>query len=687
MDDDAKSSDQLKSGWPDYVFLQFMNPEISSLYQVANNWQPKQLYQEWVRLTKYAAVIGTKGIVIPTSYFFEVPQIHNFLNDLKLLRAAGLVKRVSSTPALSEYAIGKKHEYRDELPLFQKYEENVEWEVADTTGNHLVWVPRSGSSSADISAAWRRELISGRGVWQEPLEDRKNRRQLVLPSAIETAIYMAPDKLEGRAFIYRFVEPFLPFDPDPSFETRLKMLISRTYLASYLDELSAAILIDTPLGDLDCKLPAYSQSGMIRTISWRILAQMFEILGIRNYFESRLSWSDIIRLRAHPVLHWALNFAIDATGSQYVEFESLIRLSEFKADHSTLWTGRRAYSVVSDRLWQFHASVQPFLMDAKGGAMEIVRRSRKTTQRRSQMTLLRDHLDLGLLIALPDEFRELKRQFGTGLKPFQDEQTKTTYYFFDLSSDDPERPYSCVAVFAGGMGTAKASLLTQKLLLRWHVTTIVNVGIAASLDKDVLLGDVVAVSLADNYMERVKAVDALTADGGFEFVVAGEPFRSAADLVRKAENFEFAHPDIYETSRAACGDRLKEMLDVRIYEDLLERNVGRDMPLLHVGHIASGPIVGDSPRFVSWLRGQRDRTYLALEMESGSVLWAVYEAASRTGGIAIRGISDFGDGRKKEFDAIGKGKLREYAMHNALVVLRGLAKSGAFPIENIDGNM
>ena len=40
--------------------------------------------------------------------------------------------------------------------------------------------------------------------------------------------------------------------------------------------------------------------------------------------------------------------------------------------------------------------------------------------------------------------------------------------------------------------------------------------------------------------------------------------------------------------------------------------------------------------------------------------------------LVLRGISDFGDDRKKELDAIGAGDLRRYAMGNAVRFLWGL---------------
>jgi hypothetical protein len=47
--------------------------------------------------------------------------------------------------------------------------------------------------------------------------------------------------------------------------------------------------------------------------------------------------------------------------------------------------------------------------------------------------------------------------------------------------------------------------------------------------------------------------------------------------------------------------------------------------------------------------------------------------------LVIRGISDFGDNRKKELDTIGRGVIRRYAMRNAVRFFLLLAQLGIRP--------
>jgi nucleoside phosphorylase len=63
----------------------------------------------------------------------------------------------------------------------------------------------------------------------------------------------------------------------------------------------------------------------------------------------------------------------------------------------------------------------------------------------------------------------------------------------------------------------------------------------------------------------------------------------------------------------------------------------------------------------------RDRKYLAIEMESAGVLCAAYTREIHT--FIVRGISDTGNEMKAELDKIDKGAIRRYAMINATMFL------------------
>ena len=114
------------------------------------------------------------------------------------------------------------------------------------------------------------------------------------------------------------------------------------------------------------------------------------------------------------------------------------------------------------------------------------------------------------------------------------------------------------------------------------------------------------------------------------------------------------------------------------WQTLHEKGWLDDSPAFAVGPIASGPVVAAAKRFVAWVRST-NRNYLGLEMESGGVLAAVYGRTDPTRSLVLRGISDFGDSRKKELDAISAGGLRRYAMRNTVRLLWSLMEAGELP--------
>ena len=52
--------------------------------------------------------------------------------------------------------------------------------------------------------------------------------------------------------------------------------------------------------------------------------------------------------------------------------------------------------------------------------------------------------------------------------------------------------------------------------------------------------------------------------------------------------------------------------------------------------------------------------------------------------MMLRGISDFGDKRKKDLDKIGRGGLRRYAMSNAIKLLWHFMEAELFQYESKD---
>jgi nucleoside phosphorylase/HEAT repeat protein len=287
-------------------------------------------------------------------------------------------------------------------------------------------------------------------------------------------------------------------------------------------------------------------------------------------------------------------------------------------------------------------------------------------------------IDVGIFIALKEEFIEFYKRIEDNCEVVRNSHTGNYYYLFQYQSPaDSKHQYRCVATLAGEVGANKAGLITQRLITDWEPNTLVMMGIAASLDKDVRLGDVVVASQVDAYLENSKAVKADAYDG-FSFTLGGEVYRNTANLINYVRNFEFVHANSFRSWLQSCSKELRELVDGEVLGDLVSKGLVREPVQLFDGHLASGSTVGAAEAFTRWLK-TRDRKYLALEMEAAGLMSAVYESTLIKETLILRGISDYGDERKAELDAVKGGGLRRYAMRNVLGLLWNFFELKAFP--------
>jgi nucleoside phosphorylase len=293
-------------------------------------------------------------------------------------------------------------------------------------------------------------------------------------------------------------------------------------------------------------------------------------------------------------------------------------------------------------------------------------------------------MDVGIVIALREEFIEFHNEIKTRSKALRDEATGRYYYQFEHISADSNHRYRCIATFVGEMGAVKASLTTQRLISQWEPRTLVMIGIAAALSKDVRIGDVVIATQVDAYLENAKAGPG-TGGEGYEFTLSGEVYRSTSDLLNTIRNFEFVHGELFQNWRVRSTQELQQLLSKESLEQLIASKRLRDQVQMVDGHLASGPTVGAAPAFKDWLK-RRDRKYLALEMEAGGLMAAVYEQADPKRTLVLRAVSDDGDERKEELDKMGEGVFRRFAMHNAIQLLWRFFDAGILPHNESQGS-
>ena len=654
---------------PNRFFLQYFNRDILKLY--ARGSSEESIFRASLSLTRIAVLLSTEPMVVPVSGLFEIGFMSRFLYAMRSVRAAGLLEYASPTPDLEEYAVKKRREYREQISLFGGYTVPVPKGRIDVFAN-LGWFPRiRKSSSREIGAAWKGELPKKDGLWERILS-----RMSSLPATVdelESGIYAVPERLDGKAFLPENAVPLLPFTVEERDIIEIDLHISRAYLISHLEEYDAMIWSDTPIGKLDCALAPYDQNAVRRTVPYRRVLELLELIGIRTSI-LRMRWSELLRLRESAHFRWLTRRLLE--GLNVGHFEATWLRLGLQTDHLR----RRVLdeSSLSDWLLRLYEAFTarenavPQLFEG-GQTAQGARDVGKDGQRQLQLWRVNEEprmndLDVVFVIALGEEFRELWRDVSA--VPSYDEVIGRYLYRFTMWS------YQCEAIFVGGMGPTKAAVATRDVILRRQPRTLVNVGLAGGLDGDLRLGDVVVGKVVDSYLEDSKTVDNKH-DAGFSFLLSGDPYRPRGALTTHAENLEFAYTEAFNGFLRKSEQRLAAMdLAVETRVLLTDKRLLRSSPRLLLGKIASGPTVSGSQRFSEWLKSQKDRKYLAIEMESAGVLTAAEGRDVDT--FVVRGVSDFADERKPVLDGIADGGFRLLSMNNAMSFISAMMQSKLF---------
>lgn len=286
-------------------------------------------------------------------------------------------------------------------------------------------------------------------------------------------------------------------------------------------------------------------------------------------------------------------------------------------------------------------------------------------------------VDVGILFALKEEFIEQLNDFLQEYTPDYDSERNVYHYHFQPVVKGKPYPYHCIATFVGGMGPTEAALATEKFIDKWKPATTVLVGIAGALDDDVMLGDVVIASQVDLYQEDSKAIPGVGED--YKLQLSGKVYTPSSKLRVLTEHFETAQREMFLNWQTKCASELSAYLGLSHVElqKMITNKLLRPQPQIATGHIASGPTVGNALAFKNWLKKERDRKFLALEMEAGGFMMALHEREYARA-LVLRAISDYGDERKKELDRLDKGIFRRYAVRNALHLLWSFIEADIF---------
>lgn len=276
------------------VFVQYLNPEIRACYGrgYRSQWADADLSSA-LHATRLAVLCTEGSLVIPASYLFEVPIMARFLDEIAGLRRAGCIDYASYMPEIGSYSAHKAREYRGDAR--NPYAGRVRRKLLEG----LAWRPKLQSSAGDIADDWRLAVTRQEipASWLRSLTSRWPTR---LGDA-EATLSEIPARLDGQAFVGRFVRAAIPVPLTPDEVPGVDFLISRSYLKSYLADLGAAILADFAFGDLSCGLREVPGLRS-RVLSARRADAALRYAGIYEYVHGMAGWSDLLRLRESPAM-------------------------------------------------------------------------------------------------------------------------------------------------------------------------------------------------------------------------------------------------------------------------------------------------------------------------------------------------------------------------------------------------
>jgi nucleoside phosphorylase/5'-deoxynucleotidase YfbR-like HD superfamily hydrolase len=280
-------------------------------------------------------------------------------------------------------------------------------------------------------------------------------------------------------------------------------------------------------------------------------------------------------------------------------------------------------------------------------------------------------VDIVILVALSEEADELSREHFYPLSPEKDLENFKYQEFAFMDYRRIRR--TGLMVCAGEVG--QRSRDAASLFAREHRPQIIlNVGISGRVN-DARVGDVVVPTYVNSPGHRSAIVDGAT--GGYQEIPGGNPYNVSARALSIVRASDFRRslnlPSIEEFARKAnysIGE--VEISQIRTWKD---EGLISSAPTVVAGPFAADQPVIKSTNYKRDVLGHVDRNIIALDMESAFIAAAIYNLKEPPAFFAIRAISDPANEKKKQFDAIGGGIFRQWAMSNIRTTLRALLET------------
>ncbi len=284
--------------------------------------------------------------------------------------------------------------------------------------------------------------------------------------------------------------------------------------------------------------------------------------------------------------------------------------------------------------------------------------------------------DILLVVPLQEEFNYIKNVF-TGFE----KDTDTGKVFPQLSNlyrlKHHNSGLDVCAVILNDMSNEVAALASERCITSLKPRLVIGIGIAGSLDNEILLADVVISGTVCNYLSESKAVDKKTFKDKTQLQIKTASVSHTYSPQDKFIQF-FNNLDNSEWQKKCKSSRKSLRLKTHVKLKKKKIKIANKLQKVKVGNIASGPIVGSSGIFRDFLI-TIDRKFHALEMEgAGIALACKRQHRNEIDFLLFRGISDFADKNKKALEKTSKNEWRKLAAFNAARLVDECLSTEAF---------
>lgn len=270
-------------------------------------------------------------------------------------------------------------------------------------------------------------------------------------------------------------------------------------------------------------------------------------------------------------------------------------------------------------------------------------------------------IDVLILIALTEEAR-IFHQDGFYKLDERDDLESFPYHSFSYA-DDGGHDRTGLLVVAGEIGSRirDAALVFAK---EFSPKFVLNVGISGMI-KDPKVGDVVVPTHLNVIDYRAAAQD--DGHGGYTFLAGGKPALVSSIATGIFNSVSFQKDNKMASLQAfakAKGVRLTDE-ETRKLKTWQTRGKLAEVPAIVPGPFAISNMLMKSDTFKELVLKRSDRNYVAADMESGLIADGLLSLKAPPPFYAIRAISDPANTEKPEYDAVGNGLIRQWAMANA----------------------